>query len=121
MWNITLNLQYIVIITNNKAMIYVKTPIHIEFLGLVNLTRIAFGFKAFGETESRRKRFQKMTEDLEQFYTTLQDIDQWLDQAIEKSRDLQTSKDNIHNQFNDYKVLILAVLYYTPQFSMGTH
>lgn len=62
-----------------------------------------------------------MTEDLEQFYTTLQDIDQWLDQAIEKSRDLQTSKDNIHNQFNDYKVLILAVLYYTPQFSMGTH
>lgn len=121
MWNITLNLQYIVIITNNKAMIYVKTPIHIEFWGLVNLTRIAFDFKAFGETESRRKRFQKMTEDLEQFYTTLQDIDQWLDQAIEKSRDLQTSKDNIHNQFNDYKVLILAILYYTPQFSMGTH
>lgn len=109
-----LNLQNIVIITNSRVIINVMTPIHMEVLGLVNLTKTAFDFKAFGETESRRKRFQKMTEDLEQFYTTLQDIDQWLDQAIEKSRDLQTSKDNIHNQFNDYKVLIFAVLYYTP-------
>lgn len=116
-----LNLQNIVIITNSRVIINVMTPIHMEVLGLVNLTKTAFDFKAFGETESRRKRFQKMTEDLEQFYTTLQDIDQWLDQAIEKSRDLQTSKDNIHNQLNNYKVLILAVLYYTPQFSMDTH
>lgn len=47
-----------------------------------------------------------MTEDLEQFYTTLQEIDQWLDQAIERSRDLQSSKDNIHNQYNGFKVTI---------------
>lgn len=51
-----------------------------------------------------------MTEDLEQFYKTLQEIDQWLDQAIERSRDLQSSKDNIHNQFNDFKVPIFGRL-----------
>jgi hypothetical protein len=48
-----------------------------------------------------------MTEDLEQFYTTLQEIDQWLDLAIEKSRDLQSSKDNIHNQYNGFKVTLI--------------
>lgn len=34
-------------------MIYVKILIYIEFLGLVNLMRIVFDFKVFGEMESR--------------------------------------------------------------------
>lgn len=47
-----------------------------------------------------------MCEDLEEFYTKLQDLDQWLDQAIEKSQDLQTSKDDLDLQYQCFKVSI---------------
>ena len=47
-----------------------------------------------------------MSSDLEEFYKSLQDLDQWLDQAIEKSNDLQNSQDDIEQQYQQFKVSI---------------
>ncbi|KAK3083433.1 hypothetical protein FSP39_022457, partial [Pinctada imbricata] len=58
---------------------------------------------AFGEAGNRSKRLVKMSADLEEFYKSLQDLDQWLDQAIEKYKDLQTSKDGIETQYEEFK------------------
>ncbi|XP_021351800.1 dystonin-like isoform X3 [Mizuhopecten yessoensis] len=58
---------------------------------------------AFGETRSRCTRLDKMADDLEEFYNSLQDLDQWLDTAIEKSQDLQASRDDPEVQHREYK------------------
>lgn len=52
-----------------------------------------------------------MSADLEDFYTTLQDLDQWLDQAIELSEEYQASDEDIEVQFANYKVGSLFLNY----------
>jgi hypothetical protein len=45
-----------------------------------------------------------MSAELEDFYTGLQDLDQWLDQAIELSEEYRESGEDIAMQYNKYKV-----------------
>lgn len=45
-----------------------------------------------------------MSAELEDFYTSLQDLDQWLDQAIELSEEYRESDEDIAMQYNKYKV-----------------
>lgn len=45
-----------------------------------------------------------MYEDLESFYGKLEDLDQWMDSAIERGQDLQKSRDDVENQFATYQV-----------------
>ncbi|XP_076088399.1 microtubule-actin cross-linking factor 1, isoforms 6/7-like isoform X5 [Mytilus galloprovincialis] len=58
------------------------------------------------ETEGRCRRFEKMSADLEDFYGNLQDLDQWLDQAIELSEEYQASDEDIEVQFSNYKEFV---------------
>ena len=51
-----------------------------------------------------------MCDDLEDFYSQLQDLDQWLDSAIEKSEELKSSQNGIDVQFAEVKVMFY---YYT--------
>ncbi|KAL5005910.1 hypothetical protein ScPMuIL_017068 [Solemya velum] len=55
------------------------------------------------EAGRRHKSVCTMYGDLEVFYDQLQSVDQWLDQAIERSQDLQTSKDDIEEQYAEFK------------------
>jgi hypothetical protein len=61
-------------------------------------------FQAANETQGRCQRFDKMSAELEDFYTNLQDLDQWLDQAIELSEEYRESGEDIAMQYNKYKV-----------------
>lgn len=55
-----------------------------------------------------------MCDDLEDFYGNLQELDHWLDQAIERSEDLKMSRDGIDTQYSNFKVssawLVVSVL-----------
>ena len=56
-----------------------------------------------------------MCDDLEDFYMKLQDLDHWLDEAIEKTGELKGTKDGVDTQFTVFKVIhqlgiILVVL-----------
>jgi hypothetical protein len=41
---------------------------------------------------------------LEDFYFRLEETDQWLDTAIERTQNLQSSQGSVEDQFNDFKV-----------------
>ncbi|XP_052234757.1 dystonin-like isoform X4 [Dreissena polymorpha] len=55
------------------------------------------------ETSKRCKRLDNMCDDLEDFYSQLQDLDQWLDEAIERAVELKTGKDAIDVQYASFK------------------
>ncbi|WAR10224.1 DYST-like protein, partial [Mya arenaria] len=58
------------------------------------------------ETTKRCKRLDDMCDDLEDFYSQLQDLDQWLDTAIERSEDLKTAHDGVDVQYSNFKEFI---------------
>lgn len=49
-----------------------------------------------------------MCDDLEDFYAKLQELDQWLDHAFERTDDLQSSKNGIDVQYSNFKVSLLG-------------
>lgn len=51
-----------------------------------------------------------MCDDLEDFYEKLQELDHWLDTAIEKSEDLKISRDTIDAQYTNFKVSLTMTL-----------
>ena len=64
-----------------------------------------FSLQASTEVEKRCKRLDDMCDDLEDFYLKLQDLDHWLDEAIEKTGDLKGNKDGVDLQFTVFKVI----------------
>ena len=54
--------------------------------------------------EKRCKRLDDMCDDLEDFYVKLQDLDHWLDEAIEKTGELKGNKDGVDMQYTVFKV-----------------
>ncbi|XP_053386476.1 dystonin-like isoform X4 [Mercenaria mercenaria] len=58
---------------------------------------------AANEASKRCKRLDDMCDDLEDFYGKLQELDQWLDHAFERTEDLQSSKNGIDVQYSNFK------------------
>ena len=52
-----------------------------------------------------------MCDDLEDFYVKLQDLDHWLDEAIEKTGELKGAKDGVDSQFTVFKVITVHCCY----------
>ena len=50
-----------------------------------------------------------MCDDLEDFYVKLQDLDHWLDDAIEKTGELKGNKDGVDLQYTVFKVVLFGV------------
>ncbi|XP_067685972.1 microtubule-actin cross-linking factor 1, isoforms 6/7-like isoform X1 [Haliotis asinina] len=64
---------------------------------------------ASNEASTRTKRMDGMFEELEQFYSKLENLDQWMDGAIERTQDLQSSKGDVEAQFNAFKAFVEEV------------
>ena len=45
-----------------------------------------------------------MEKGLEDFYFRLEETDQWLDSAIERTQDLQGGQGDVQDQYNNFKV-----------------
>ena len=60
--------------------------------------------QASSEASKRCKHLDDMCDDLEDFYEKLQELDAWLDQAIEQTDNLKNSKDGVDVQFASFKV-----------------
>jgi len=65
---------------------------------------LSFPLQTANEADKRCKRLDGMCDDLEDFYEQLQELDRWLDTAIEKSEDLKISRDTIDIQYTNFKV-----------------
>ena len=65
---------------------------------------MSFPLQTANEADKRCKRLDGMCDDLEDFYEQLQELDRWLDTAIEKSEDLKISRDTIDIQYTNFKV-----------------
>lgn len=56
--------------------------------------------------ESRTSKMVHMFESLEESYFHLEELDQWLDSAIEHTQDLKTSHHSLEEQYAAFKVEI---------------
>ncbi|XP_041374834.1 LOW QUALITY PROTEIN: microtubule-actin cross-linking factor 1-like [Gigantopelta aegis] len=61
------------------------------------------------EAGSRNSHLQEMFAELEDFYSQLENLDVWMDQAIEKSQDLQSLQGDIETQYSAFKDFIEEV------------
>ena len=60
--------------------------------------------QASTEAETCSTKMEQMENGLEDFYFRLEETDQWLDAAIEKSQDLQAAQHSVEEQFNTFRV-----------------
>lgn len=60
--------------------------------------------QASNEAETRTKKFDDLYEDLEDFYNTVEELDQWMDTAIEKGHSIKVSEQDPELQYELFQV-----------------
>ena len=60
--------------------------------------------QASNEAETRTKKFDDLYEDLEDFYNTVEELDQWMDTAIEKGHNIKVSEQDPEVLYELFKV-----------------
>ncbi|CAL1534640.1 unnamed protein product [Lymnaea stagnalis] len=61
------------------------------------------------EADNRSQKLTVMGRNLEELYYQMEEIDQWLDSAIEKTQDLQSAKMEVESQYNTIKEFVEEV------------
>ncbi|XP_036368174.1 microtubule-actin cross-linking factor 1 isoform X4 [Octopus sinensis] len=69
-----------------------------------NTSDLKFRFgAASNEAETRTKKFDDLYEDLEDFYNIVEDLDQWMDTAVEKGHGIKVSQQDLEVQYGMLK------------------
>lgn len=65
---------------------------------------LCVSIQASNEAETRTKKFDDLYEDLEDFYNIVEDLDQWMDTAVEKGHGIKVSQQDLEVQYGMLKV-----------------
>uniref|UniRef100_A0A0L8H113 GAR domain-containing protein n=1 Tax=Octopus bimaculoides TaxID=37653 RepID=A0A0L8H113_OCTBM len=64
---------------------------------------LCVSIQASNEAETRTKKFDDLYEDLEDFYNIVEDLDQWMDTAVEKGHGIKVSQQDLEVQYGMLK------------------